>query len=113
MINLILDQFCSLFYYAAWGKVIRIIEQNCNSFLWNGISDYCGSKSNIGKVTFLKQEGGLGLRMIEEWNIAYIMIFIWSFFSSIKILMGCMDSIYMLKGESLREVKISQDYYWA
>jgi hypothetical protein len=56
----------------------------------------------MGKVTFLKQEGGLGLRMIEEWNIAYIMIFIWSFFSSIKILMGCMDSIYMLKGESLR-----------
>jgi hypothetical protein len=27
--------------------------------------------------------------------------------------MGCMDSIYMLKGESLREVKISKDYYWA
>jgi hypothetical protein len=51
-------------------KVIRIIEQKINKFLWNGKDTNAKAKVAWDKVCLPKSEGGLGLRKLDVWNCA-------------------------------------------
>jgi hypothetical protein len=63
-------------------KVIRVLEQIFSRFLWNGGSDGpARAKVSWESICVPKEEGGLGLRRIEDWNIAAILKFIWNLYT--------------------------------
>jgi hypothetical protein len=62
-------------------KVIKAVEQKLDSFLWKGIDETAsGAKFKWYMVCKPKCEGDLGLRRLEDWNKAAIMVIIRSLF---------------------------------
>jgi hypothetical protein len=49
-------------------KVIRLIEQKINRFLWSGKDTNVKAKVTWDKVCFPKSEGGHGLSKLDVWN---------------------------------------------
>lgn len=65
-------------------KVIKAVEQKLSSVLWNGSNTSASrAKVNWDMVCRPRDEGGLGLRKLEQWNKAAIMGFIWSLFAQV------------------------------
>ena len=63
-------------------KVVKAIEQRFNQFLWKGQEGGRGGfKVSWEQVCFPKQEGGLGLKRVEDWNRAAVMKHIWNLFT--------------------------------
>lgn len=63
-------------------KIIKTIEHKFNSFLWKGTDQSAlGVKVAWHLVCVPKQEGGLGLKRIEDWNKAAILKHIWNIFA--------------------------------
>jgi hypothetical protein len=63
-------------------KVVKAIEQRFNQFLWEGQEGGRGGfKVSWEQVCFPKQEGGLGLKRVEDWNRAAVMKHIWNLFT--------------------------------
>jgi hypothetical protein len=55
-------------------KVVKAIEQRFNQFLWKGQDGGRGGiKVSWEQVCLPKQEGGLGLKRVEDWNRAAMM----------------------------------------
>jgi len=62
-------------------KVIRLIEQKFNIFLWSGKDTKPKAKVAWDKFCFPKSEGGLGLRKLDVWNCAAMLNRTWNLFS--------------------------------
>ena len=62
-------------------KTCYKIEQIFNGFLWSG-KEGNASRAKVGwKSLYLpREEGGLGLRRVKDWNDATIMKHIWNLF---------------------------------
>jgi hypothetical protein len=60
-------------------KVIRILEQKFNRFLWCGKD--AKAKAKVASGVVLSLRGGLGLKKLEEWNRAATLKHIWSLFA--------------------------------
>jgi hypothetical protein len=78
-------------------KVIRLIEQKFNRFLWNG-SDACAAKAKVSwdALYVPKTEGDLGLRKLEDWIRTSILKHIWNLFTkagSLRVAWVKMNSI--------------------
>ncbi|GKU95211.1 hypothetical protein SLEP1_g8598 [Rubroshorea leprosula] len=79
-------------------KVIREVEQKCNAFLWNNTTDTArGAKVKWESLCFPKQEGGLGIKGLELWNISCIMRYIWMIFSQAGSIWVAWVHEYLLK----------------
>lgn len=54
-------------------SVIAKLEKGCREFLWNKVnrSRYL-SRTSWGNVTKPMSVGGLGIRRLKEWNIAFM-----------------------------------------
>jgi hypothetical protein len=64
------------------------------------------------KVCFPKQEGGLGLKRIEEWNKAAVLKHIWHLFTQAGSLWVAWVHDELLKGSSFWTVKVPQSCSW-
>jgi hypothetical protein len=51
-------------------KVIRMLEQKLNRFLWCGNDSKAKAKVAWDKLCVPKREGGLGIKRLEVWNQA-------------------------------------------
>ncbi|KAG2300644.1 hypothetical protein Bca52824_037116 [Brassica carinata] len=61
---------------------IRRIESLCSRFLWSGSIDHrAHAKVSWKSVCLPKEEGGLGLKSFQRWNLTLLLRFIWLLFS--------------------------------
>lgn len=67
-------------------KVIRLLEQKFNQFLWCGNDSKAKAKVSWDKVCYPKEEGGLGHKGLEIWNRAAMLHHIWSLFAQAESL---------------------------
>jgi hypothetical protein len=51
-------------------RIIHLIEQKLNRFLWSGRDSKAHAKVAWSKVCLPKREGGLGIKSIAVWNQA-------------------------------------------
>ena len=94
-------------------KVITAVEKQFNHFLWNGHAEgRGGSKVSWKQVCLPKQEGGLGLKRIEEWNKAAVLKHIWHLFTQAGSLWVAWVHDVLLKGKSFLAVRIPQPCSW-
>ena len=64
-------------------ECIKLLEQMCNAFLWRGaLTAARGVKISWVSVCTPKEEGGLGLRRLEEWNQVLGLKLIWLIFAA-------------------------------
>jgi hypothetical protein len=55
------------------------MEQKFNRFLWNGKDEgIARAKVSWNMLCLPKEEGGLGIKKLEEWNHSSMMRHIWS-----------------------------------
>jgi hypothetical protein len=62
-------------------KIIRLIEQKFNRFLWSGRDAKARAKVAWEKLYFPKNEGGLGIKRSDVWNKASMLNHIWNLFT--------------------------------
>lgn len=70
-------------------KMLSKFESTLKAFFWTG-SDLrtTGAKVNWKSVCKPKEEGGLGIRLLEEWNKASMVKHIWAYMSESRYFMG-------------------------
>jgi hypothetical protein len=87
-------------------KVIHVIEQYFNHFLWKG---KCHGNGDVrvawDKVCLPKQGGGLGLKRVHDWNKASILKHIWHLFTKSGSLWVAWVHENLLKGKCFWTVK--------
>jgi hypothetical protein len=95
-------------------KIIRAIEQKFNRFLWNGKDERIARVEVSWNMLCLpKEEGGLGIKKLEEWNRATMMRHIWSLFVRSGSLWVAWVHAILLKGRSFWQVRIPQICSWS
>lgn len=73
------NYWCTVFLLPK--KIIRQVERICNAFLWKGKGGSAVRvKVSWGKLCRPKDEGGLGLKRLGDWNKACLARIIWMLF---------------------------------
>lgn len=88
-------------------RVIRIIEQKFNRFLWNG-NEFSSAKAKVAwdALCMPKGEGGLGLRKLVDWNEAAILRHLWYLFNRSGSLWVAWVHTNLIKGRNFWLLKI-------
>jgi hypothetical protein len=94
-------------------KVIRMLEQKLNRFLWCGNDSKAKAKVAWDKLCVPKREGGLGIKRLEVWNQASMLNHIWNLFSKAGSLWVAWVEANWLKGRSLWQISIPQACSWS
>jgi len=94
-------------------RVIYLIEQKLNSFLWSGRDSKAHAKVAWSKVCIPKREGGLGIKNIVVWNQASIHNHIWNLFSKASSLWVAWTEANWPKGKSFWMVPIPASCSWS
>lgn len=81
-------------------KIIKLLEQKFNRFLWNGKDAKARAKVAWDHVCVPKQEGGLGIKRLTVWNKVAMLKHIWSLFSRSGSLWVAWVNANWLKGRS-------------
>ncbi|XP_028063697.1 uncharacterized protein LOC114266935 [Camellia sinensis] len=95
-------------------RVIREIKGILRAFSWSG-TDLRKHSAKIAwdKICVPKNEGGLGLKSLEVWNMAAITKHIWFLFSGGEMSMWCQwVKSYLLKGKSFWKAKVPNNSSW-
>jgi hypothetical protein len=87
-------------------RVIHLIEQKLNRFLWSGSDSKAHAKVAWSKVCLPKREGGLGIKDIAIWNQASMLNHVWNLFSKAGSLWVAWTEANWLKGRSFWTVPI-------
>jgi hypothetical protein len=94
-------------------KIIRLLEQKFNRFLWNGKDEKARAKVAWEKVCVPKKECGLGLKSLPIWNQVSMLNHVWNLFSRPGSLWVAWIQHNRLKGQSFWEVPIPQHCPWS
>ena len=95
-------------------RIIKKVEVAIRAFLWkspelgNG-----GAKVAWADLTFTKEEGGLGIRKLSEWNEALISKFIWDIWSPTSTSNWARWARDNLQGRSFWDILITSTCSWA
>jgi len=94
-------------------KIIRLLEQKFNRFLWCGKDSKAKAKVAWNKLCCPKTEGGLSIKRLKEWNMATMLKHIWSLFAQSGSLWVAWLHSYCLKGRSLWNIAIPKVCSWS
>jgi hypothetical protein len=94
-------------------KVIRMLEQKFNRFLWCGNDSKAKAKVSWDRLCVPKTEGGLGIKRLEVWNRAAMLSHIWSIFAQSGSLWVAWIETNWLKGRSLWHIPIPKSCSWS
>lgn len=94
-------------------KVIKLIEQKLNRFLWSGKDSKANAKVAWEKVCVPKKEGGLGIKRLEVWNQTCMLYHVWTLFARSGSLWVAWVEENLLKRESFWQVAIPQNCSWS
>lgn len=82
-------------------------------FLWTGSSDPHNAKVAWDRVCKPKQQGGLGLKKVTEWNHVALMKHIWHLFFDLEDVVWAQKVMtYLLRGESFWYVEVLDKFSW-
>jgi hypothetical protein len=93
-------------------KIIRLIEQKLNRFLWSGKDSKANAKVSWERICAPKKEGGLCIKRIEVWNKASMINHIWNLFTKAGSLWVAWTEANWLKGRSFWQVPIPTSRSW-
>jgi len=117
-LQLITSVLCS--FHVFWSrvfilpkKVIKLIEQKLNRFLWSGNDSKANAKVAWEKVCVPKKEGGLGIKRLEVWNQTCMLYHVWTLFATSGSLWVAWVEENLLKWESFWQVAIPQNCSWS
>jgi len=88
------------------------LEQKFNRYLWCGKDVKAKAKVAWDKVCAPKKERGLGIKKLEVWNKASLLIHIWNLFARASSLWVAWVQDVWLKGKSFGQVPIPQTCFW-
>lgn len=91
---------------------IRKIESMMAGFLWKGRLDRSGASVAWADVCYPKEEGGLGIKRIKEWNKAATLKHLWNLLSRRQSVWGMWIHTYLLKGQSIWQIQIPSKPTW-
>jgi hypothetical protein len=94
-------------------KIIHLLEQKLNRFLWCGLDVKAKAKVSWEKICVPKKEGGLGIKRLEVWNKASMMIHIWNLFARVGSLWVAWVEEVWLKGRSFWQIPIPHTCSWS
>jgi hypothetical protein len=94
-------------------KIIHLLEQKLNRFLWCGSDVKAKAKVSWDKICVPKKEGGLGIKRLEVWTKASVMIHIWNLFARAGSLWVAWVEEVWLKGRSFWQIPIPHTCYWS
>ncbi|XP_074305789.1 uncharacterized protein LOC141641010 [Silene latifolia] len=94
--------------------VIKRIEAICRNFLWDGSSDYHRVPLVAwDTVTLPKEEGGLGIKKAETWNVAIVAKLVdWIYGKADRLWIRWINQIYLKNGD-WHSYKPPADAAWA
>ena len=83
------------------------------AFLWKGVDlKNTGAKVERTEVCKPKDEGGLGIKRLKDWNAALLMKHIWKLFTDKQALWSRWIHSYHLRGRSLWEIRATPTSSW-
>jgi len=94
-------------------KIIRLLEQKFNRFLWKGKDEKARAKVAWEKVCVPKKEGGIGLKRLAIWNQVSMLNHVWNLFACASSLWVTWIQHNWLKWRSFWEVPIPQHCPWS
>lgn len=92
--------------------MIRSIEQWLNRFIWNGKIEGPARAKVAWEEVFQKNEGGLGLRRLGEWNSAAVLRHVWALFAKSGSIWVAWVKLHLIKGRCFWRLNIPQDCSW-
>lgn len=94
-------------------KVVLEIEQLLRAFLWSGAElKGTGAKVSWKDVCVPKEEGGLGFRLMKDWNRASMAQHLWAVCKKSDTLWVKWIHTYIIKDKSIWGLKIPPDASW-
>jgi hypothetical protein len=93
-------------------RVIFLLQQKFNRFLWGGKDTKAHAKVSWEKLCNPKREGRLSIKNLDVWNNASILQHIWALFTKAGSLWVAWIEENRLKGKSLWQVSIPNDCSW-
>jgi hypothetical protein len=112
------DQSCSVFRATVyWSsifilpkEVCKVIDQILRSFLWHGAVGISKAAKVAWDVVYLpREEGGLGLKRVHDWNKAAITRHLWNIASNSHTIWASWIKSYLLKGRSAWGIPVPND----
>jgi hypothetical protein len=94
-------------------KIIRLLEQKMNRFLWGNQDSRARARVSWENVYVPRKEGGLGLKRLETWNKAAMLNHIWNLFVQAGSLWVAWVEVNWLKGRSFWQVAIPNPCPWS
>jgi hypothetical protein len=94
-------------------KVIRLLEQKFNRFLWCGNDSKAKAKVSWDKLCYPKSKGGLGIKRLEVWNCVAMLNHIWNLFAQAGSICVAWVETNWLKGKSLWQISIPKNCSWS
>jgi hypothetical protein len=94
-------------------RIIYLLEQKFNRFLWNGGDVKAHAKVSWERLCVPKKEGGLGIRRIDLWNQVSMLNHIWNLFAKAGSLWVAWIEANWLKGRSLWQLSIPKSCSWS
>jgi hypothetical protein len=94
-------------------KVVKLLEQKLNRFLWCGEDTKAKAKVAWDKVCVPKKEGGLGIKKLDFWNQASMLYHVWVLFARSGSLWVAWVEDNLLKGRSFWQVPTPQNCSWS
>lgn len=81
--------------------------------IWNGklLDSAAKAKVSWKLLCHLKKEGGLGIKKLEEWNRVSMIRHIWNLFAQSGSLWVAWVKMYLLRGRSFGQLKISSSLF--
>ncbi|KAL5787684.1 hypothetical protein ACOSP7_004633 [Xanthoceras sorbifolium] len=112
------DQCCSVFRSTVyWSsifilpkEVCKVIDQILRSFLWHGAVGISKAAKVAWDVVCLpREERGLGLKRVHDWNKAAITRHLWNIASNSHTIWTSWINSYLLKGRSVWGIPVPND----
>ncbi|KAJ6332776.1 hypothetical protein OIU77_008765 [Salix suchowensis] len=95
-------------------SVIRSLEGTLAAFLWRGSSmARHGAKVSWNHICYPKQEGGLGVKSIREWNMAATCKHLWRINTATGSIWTDWVKSELLKGNSIWRARVKGPVSWA
>ncbi|GJY57634.1 RNA-directed DNA polymerase, eukaryota, reverse transcriptase zinc-binding domain protein [Tanacetum coccineum] len=104
--------WCSLFILPL--TVYDDIDSLMSNFLWSN-TDEIGSMVSVkwSDVCRPKNQGGLGLKSMHEWNIALMAKHLWSIISNKNTIWVKWVKVHKLKGKNLWDIDLNKGMSWS
>jgi hypothetical protein len=94
-------------------RIIYLLEQKFNRFLWSGSDVQAKAKVSWERLCVPKKEGGLGIRRLDLWNQVSMLNHIWNLFAKAGSLWVAWIESNWLKGKSLWQLPIPKTCSWS